>query len=152
MGSPLFIGLHFSLIFPNTFLFNHAREAFSSTIVARSSSMVLAWDSMISLCFRFVSISKASCSSMGAVTRFGISSIECLHLLSLSFNILFDCIKVVKNNRKSKPASYLFTDICQCLFRSESRLCLPFRLSSLMPSTMMTRSLQVMGYEWVSGS
>ena len=31
-------------------------------------------------------------------------------------------------------------------------LCLPFRLSSLMPSTMMTRSLQVMGYEWVSGS
>lgn len=70
----------------------------------------------------------------------------CCHPISC-----FDCMKIMKNNKKSKLASYLFTDVCQYFFRSARRRCLPLLLSSLIPSTMMTRSFQVMGYEWGSG-
>ena len=57
----------------------------------------------------------------------------------------FDDIKIAKSYKKNKPSSCLFTTVYQCFFKLESRLCLPLLTSSLMPSTITTRSLQVMG-------
>ena len=74
MGSPL-MGLHFSLIFPNTFLFSHASEAFRSTIVLRSSSIVWACETIVSFCLRLVAAITESCSFKDCIICTNVSSL-----------------------------------------------------------------------------
>ena len=105
-GVPAVYRIAFLTHLPEHFPFQPCKGSVQFNYRGTSSSMVLAWDSMISLCFG------SSPSARQAVPAWGPSPAS-VYLLSLSFNILFDCIKVVKTTGKASRQA-----ICLQIFAS----------------------------------